>query len=266
MKSKTALRLSDDHEGKSTKVVRLDGQIQALFNKMILYAWASCPEMSNLTSFYSELSPRKITNKSILTELGWIIYSSGFRFDVVKKYWPAIKEAFYQFDVEKVASLSKDQEAQAKEICDRSGFRNLRKARWCIQNAQRIVELDHEKRRFGGLKGYFVELSKKPPLELVRLAPNLVFELRFKGIGETTIFHLMKNVGIDIFKPDIHVRRILANMRLINDERSSTSEICRVMSLLSSTFKMRISELDTVLFVYGRIASDRIETVLPATD
>jgi len=240
-------------------VTNFKNQCYTLVEGILEYTLREYPEIIELMKYYNSLSPEKVTDRHILTELSWIIYSSGFRFDVIKRYWPAIREAFQQFDVRKVASFSKELEVQVINICRISGFKNQRKAMWCIQNAQRIIELNYEKRSSGGLKGYFIKISKKTPYELVELAPALVRELKFKGIGNTTIFHLMKNLGIDIFKPDIHVRRVLAGLRLVKSENASVSEICKAMSFLSLASGMKINELDTLLFVYGKITGDRIQ-------
>jgi hypothetical protein len=70
--------------------------------------------------------------------------------------------------------------------------------------------------------------------------------------------HALKNVGIDIFKPDIHVRRTLSRLGLIRCEHVSTTEICIVMSFLSGVSDMKISELDTLLFVYGKATGDNV--------
>lgn len=209
-----------------------------------------------MLQYYDSLNPMEITNTRILTELSWVAYSSGFRHDVVKKHWPAISQAFNGFEISKVASLYEDMENEAGRICRECGFNNQKKAMWCIQNARRIIELDSEKKAWGGLAGYLMELSAKSTYDLVRLAPFLVEELKFKGIGSTTIFHLMKNLGIDIFKPDIHVRRTLAKLGLTREEDASTVDICRAMLLLSRVSQMRITELDTLLFEYGRMTGD----------
>ena len=224
---------------------------QILFDTLREY-----PETTRMLEFYGNLSPERVTNQQVLTELSWVIYSSGFRYDIVKAYWPAIAKAFEQFDVMKVAGMAEDLEVQAKDVCRRSGFRNLRKAIWCIKNAQRILELDFEKGPVGGLRGYLSQLAKKNHRELVESAPDLVRELGFVGIGNTTIFHLMKNLGFDIFKPDIHVRRVLSGLKLIAGENSPVSEISEAMLQLSSASGMRVSELDTLLFIYGRVTGD----------
>jgi 3-methyladenine DNA glycosylase Tag len=231
---------------------------QNAVQKIISWVLKECPDATELISYYNNLSPTRVSNKDILAELSWIVYASGFRFDVIRRYWRRISEAFHEFDVVQVALLSEDLEKHAQDICCRSGFKNYRKAKWCIQNAQRIMELDREMKQKGGLRGYFVELSTIDTLELVKLAPSLLEKLRFKGIGTTTIFHLMKNVGIDIFKPDIHVCRILGRLGLINQEKASILDICQAMLFLSSKYGIRISELDTLLFVYGKTTADNV--------
>ena len=244
-----------------TEIDAFKDRYRAVVESILAYTTRECPETYKLMEFYNELSPEKMTNTDIFAELSWIVYSSGFRFDIIVRYWAALREAFHQFDVKKVAFLSKDLEAQAMRICQRTGFKNPKKAMWCIQNAQRIIELDYEKKHQGGLRGYLVEISKRNLFELVELAPCVVQELRFKGIGGTTVFHFMKNMGIDIFKPDIHVRRILTNLGLIDFENVPNLEICRAMSFLSFVSGMKISELDTLLFVYGRATRDSISTL-----
>jgi thermostable 8-oxoguanine DNA glycosylase len=112
-------------------------------------------------------------------------------------------------------------------------------------------------REFGGLKGYFVNLSKLGIGEIVRLTPSILNQLKFKGIGQTTIFHLLKNMGIDIFKPDIHVCRILDRLGLIADG-ASIYEVCEAMRSLALSYNIKVSELDTLFFVYGKTNADFI--------
>jgi endonuclease III len=149
-------------------------------------------------------------------------------------------------------------EKQVLRVCNETGFRNFRKAKWCIQNANRIIEIENDTQLSGGLRGFFIDLSKLNPIDLIKLAPSIIQELKFKGIGRTTIFHLMKNVGIDVFKPDIHVRRILNRLGLTSSENACTTEVFRAIDFLSFVSGMRINEIDTLLFVYGKNTGDRI--------
>jgi len=237
---------------------RLEDRYNASVKQILSFTLRECPETTRMLEFYRNLSPDQVTNRQVLTELSWVIYSSGFRYDVVKAYWPAIAEAFQHFDVMEVALMVKDLEVCAGDICRRSGFHNLRKAIWCIRNAQRIIELDSEKGPVGGLRGYLSQLARKNHRELVEYAPSLITELAFVGIGNTTIFHLLKNLGFNVFKPDIHVRRVLSRLKLIADEDSPVPEICEAMSQLSAASGLKVNELDTLLFLYGRITGDHV--------
>jgi 3-methyladenine DNA glycosylase Tag len=198
---------------------------------------------------------KNLDEDEIFSQICWVIYSSGFRYQIVGRYWPAITEAFYDFDVDRVQKLSDNLEVSAYQICKQSGFKNLNKAKWCIRDAKRITELRNSNLYVDGIKGILVELSTKVPSELVECAPSLVSQLGFVGIGKTTIFHLLKNLGIDIFKPDIHVRRLLTSLGLSRPE-ANVKEICDAMLVLSSLMKMRLNEVDTLLFFYGQAVGD----------
>jgi 3-methyladenine DNA glycosylase Tag len=233
------------------------GNLHDVIENILFYAMDKCPDTIEVMNFYRRLSPEKITDKFLLEELSWITYAGGFRYDVIRKYWPKITEAFFDFDVSRVALLYEDLDAQAKVICEKSGFRNIAKAKWCIFNAQRIIQLDYELSEIGGLKGYFLQIAGMDIRQIVENKPIFLNDLKFKGIGKTTIFHLLKNMGIDIFKPDIHVCRMLQKLGLIS-KTSSILDICEAMHSLASSYDIKVSELDTLLFVYGKTTSDNV--------
>ena len=83
----------------------------SLMRQIFSYTLKEYPETKDLLRFYNSLSLERVTNQHILTELSWVVYSSGFRYDIVKKYWPAITEAFQSFEVAKVAHLIEEIEA-----------------------------------------------------------------------------------------------------------------------------------------------------------
>jgi 3-methyladenine DNA glycosylase Tag len=226
-------------------------------NKIISLTLKKCPDAAQMIRCYTDIDIKKLTNNQILAEVCWIIYCSGFKFDVIQKYWPKISNALRSFDVVQVASLSIDIETTANEICSKSGFKNKRKALWCINNAQRIMDLDEEFSKYGGLKGYFLELSRFDTLSIVKMTPNILQELKFKGIGNVTIFHLLKNIGLDVFKPDLHVCRLLERVGLIS-QKATILEIYSVMSNLAKANDLKVKELDSLLFMYGKMTSDQI--------
>lgn len=215
-------------------------------------------ETSEMINYYRNIALNDMTNSDIYAEICWINYSSGFRYDIIKKYWASIGKELYFFNIHKVASFIDDIDYYSQQICQNSGFNNVRKAQWCIKNAVRMIELDFEKHNYGGFKGYLLEISQKEPYELVEMAPCLLKELKLCGIGKVTIFHFLKNIGINIFKPDIHVRRILTNLGLIEKEKSSMKDIYYVMKDISEKMDIDVVELDTLLFSYGRVYGDEI--------
>lgn len=236
-------------------------QYQMLVDTLVSRTLERQPSAVDILEYYEGLSPASITQRRLFTEVCWIGYSSGFRYSVVKKYWPSIRKALYGFDVSRVAAKGRDVPDAALQICETSGFKNISKASWCVENARRIPELDEEWSSIGGIRGFFELLATERPDRLVQSAPAIVDQLSLKGIGRTTIFHLLKNVGIDIFKPDIHVRRLIAHMDLASSEDATPSEICDAMMFLSSMTGYRVSQLDTFLFAYGVVVGDDIPSV-----
>ena len=226
----------------------VDGLLSSTFERR--------PEVFEMLQYYASRSPSLLNEKSFYGEVCWITYSSGFRHDVVRKCWPRIRRALYDLDVRRIASEDDKMDKAAKRICEESGFRNYAKASWCVYNAKRVVEIEDEWDYRGGIRGFFERLANDSLVNQVRQAPVTVQELGLKGIGGTTIFHLLKNVGIDIFKPDIHVRRLLTNMKLVRSEDAPIEQISQAMVALSEASGYRITQVDTLLFAYGITVGD----------
>ena len=212
-------------------------------------------ELREMNDQYKLVSSKPLDADFFYEESCWVIYASGFKYDIIRRYWPAIRAAYHEFNVAAVSNLARDPDTNAMSICRASGFKNVTKAIWCIRNAQRTLELD-SKILPDGLVGWFAQLSMMSPLEIVEFAPSIVGKLQFKGIGKTNIFHLLKNVGIDIFKPDIHVKRLLADMSLIPSLNPTTRQVYDAIQFLANATGMSIRELDTLLFYYGQAISD----------
>jgi 3-methyladenine DNA glycosylase Tag len=217
---------------------------------------ANDPDFARLLLFYRRASAEKLTINRLFSELCWIVYSSGFKYEILMRHWPGISRAFCNFDVRKVAEGSCNQPNYANQICRQANFNNLAKASWCLFNAHRILELEHEMAESGGLQGYFATLNCQRARDIIGVVPDIMATLRFKGIGQVTIFHLLKNVGIDIFKPDIHVCRILASLGITHSESDPIEIVCNAMELLSHSTGMSLCELDTLIFCFGKLGTD----------
>jgi 3-methyladenine DNA glycosylase Tag len=256
MNIKTDFRCTDA-QAVPSYTLKSGKRMQSLIYQLVSRTLEVQPSIVDLFDYYEGLNPAFITPRRLYEEVCWVVYSSGFKNSVISKYWPRLSRAFYRFDVSRVASYDSLQD-RANAVCEESGFRNLLKASWCIENARRIEELDGEWKEYGGIKGYFERLSSRPLPELVAISPEIVDELALKGIGPTTVFHILKNMGLDVFKPDIHVRRLVAQMRLTSDEDAPLDKICEAMTTLSSATGYKVSQLDTFLFAYGIVVGDSI--------
>ena len=74
------------------------------------------------------------------------VFQSGMSWKVVEAKWPGTREAFYNFDVQKVAAID---EKEIDELTqDTRVIRNYRKLNAIVSNAQRMLALEDEYRGF----------------------------------------------------------------------------------------------------------------------
>jgi len=228
--------------------------------KIYEYSINEYPECEELINHYKNVSIYEMSNDKIYQEICWIIYSSGFKNDIIKKYWPYITEAYFKFDINKITDEYSDIDSAAIIVCRKSNFNNLNKAKYCIYNAHRITYLNDYLYE-GGLRGVLNSIINMSVLDVYSIIPELKKQLGLKGIGDVTIFHLLKNVGINIFKPDIHVLRILEYIGLFK-ELKSQRETYYVLKQISKEMCIDVSELDTALFVFGKNNERNFEKIL----
>ncbi len=77
------------------------------------------------------------------------VFQSGMSWKVVEAKWPSTREAFHNFDVEKVAAL--DDKDIDELTQDTRVIRNYRKLNAIVSNAQKMIALDKE---YTGFKNY----------------------------------------------------------------------------------------------------------------
>lgn len=89
--------------------------------------------------------PEKIEPASLddyLEVMSKAVFQSGMSWRVVEAKWPGIRDAFYDFDVAKVAAFDeRDLDALTK---DTRVIRNYRKLAAIVNNAQKMIALDDE--------------------------------------------------------------------------------------------------------------------------
>lgn len=127
-----------------------------------------------------------LTEQEFLSETAWVILNSGFKEAVVRTKFDYISLCFLDW-------VSAGEIVRSKEYCVASAlsaFGNVRKMK-AIANVAEIVE----DLSFPSLKKSF----QSNPIQELRKLPH---------IGPVTVWHLAKNLGFDVAKPDRHLVRL----------------------------------------------------------
>ena len=115
-----------------------------------------------------------------------VVFQSGMSWKVIESKWPDTREAFHEFDVDRVAHLS-DREVDG--LCeDRRVIRNRRKLQAVVSNAARMLDLEEE---HGGFGNYLKSHGDY-------WAAAKAIRKDFKFLGDMGIFYFMYVVGEDV--------------------------------------------------------------------
>lgn len=121
------------------------------------------------------------------------VFQAGFRWEVVRQKWPAIRRAFANFGIDAVAGLRlRDVERLMRNS---QIVRNRRKIEAVIENARILQEI---RREHGSVKRYIRSLPKSYA-QRVRILSRT-----FRFLGPTGVFHFLWCVGEEV--PSWHDR------------------------------------------------------------
>lgn len=142
---------------------------------------------------------KTIEIKDFVREYLWVVFTCGFKADTVKKHWNQIKKMSCDFDISEINKYS------FEELLELSPIKNKKKVKAVKQSCEIIdnsfVKKIHELQNADDAK----ELLKTLPF-----------------IGEVTIYHIMRNIGIDCFKPDRHIVHIKEELDISGDQLFKT--------------------------------------------
>lgn len=179
------------------------------------------------------LRPGEVTEHRFLKECAWVILSSGMRESVIRMKFPQVSEAFFDW-------CSAEEIVGHHEQCVSSAlvsFRHEGKIK-AIAQCARII---HEK----GFPSICDELASDPINVLQR----------FPYIGPATSYHVAKNIGFSVAKPDRHLCRL--------SELSgydSPADLCRA---LADYIGDPIPVVDIVLWRFATLRGDYLTSFLP---
>jgi endonuclease III len=158
----------------------------------------------------------EITLQDFYREYAWVVYCSGFRYEVVNRKWSDLLEAYRYFDPEIVSAESTDVYDEAIKIIGHKG-----KVRAIIDASKFLLDCN-----FPQLK----DLIKRDLDVLSRKLPY---------IGDVTKYHLARNLGFDLVKPDVHIARLARYFNL------QPLDMCK---FLSESCGLSVHEVDTILW------------------
>ncbi len=166
---------------------------------------------------------RTLKEADFLREAAWVILSSGMRESVVRHLFGRISEAFLDW-------VSADMIVINRLWCEAKAIR-------VFNHPRKIIAIGSVCERVA--RTGFDEIYNAIRSEGVEFLRTLDF------VGPVTSFHLAKNIGLDVAKPDRHLVRIARAARV-----GRPGELCQVISNATGD---RVSVVDLVLWRYSTL-------------
>lgn len=172
-----------------------------------------------------------LDESSFLKELAWVVLSSGFREQVISNIFGSISNCFFNWE-------SANMIVRYKTKCLNEAlkmFNNKLKIQAIIDAACKISE-----RGFTKLK----EAIREDPIKTLN---------QFSFIGPTTVYHLAKNIGLNVAKPDRHLSRIASQEGYPN-----VQDFC---SHVASASGDSVPVVDIVFWRFATIEKDYLKVI-----
>lgn len=178
-----------------------------------------------------QLEFESINEQKFLEEASWVILSSGMNEKVVKKVFAHIKSIM--FDFKSADLINKERKS-------------------CLKKAMKIF--NHPGKINAIL--YIVKFLSDHNFDIVKsrlINERMEFLQSFPYLGKATSYHLAKNLGLNVSKPDRHLNRISLILGF-NDPH----ELCKEISYLIND---KISLIDLVLWRYATLDKNYLRTI-----
>lgn len=170
----------------------------------------------------SNLKFEDLDESTFLKELAWVVLCSGMKEKVVRNLFDNISGCFFNWESAKLIVVNKNR-------C----FYEATKFFKSRPKISAIISASHKINSQG-----FIQLKK-----MIREEPIETLQ-EFSYIGPITVYHLAKNIGLPVAKPDRHLTRI-AKMEGYSDVQMFCNEI----------FKLTGDPIPVVDIVFWRFAT-----------
>jgi hypothetical protein len=175
------------------------------------------------------ISLDNLTESKFLKESAWVILSSGMKEFVIRKIFSKISEVFFNWESsEKICYNQCDCLTSAL-----NHFNNPRKIKAIIEIAKEI--------NYVGFYSFLKSLKME----------GVSYIKKFPFMGPATSYHLAKNIGFNVVKPDRHLVRVAKATGYKNPH-----EMC---SELSNIVGDDIRIIDLVIWRYATLKKDYLK-------
>jgi hypothetical protein len=146
-----------------------------------------------------------LNETTFLQEIAWVILASGMKESIIRNRFEALSNCFYDWSSAKKIIFNREKcKSSALKI-----FNNEQKISAILNAADQVNSIGFEK------------LKKKI------ISNPISFLQTFDYIGPITVYHLAKNIGLPVAKPDRHLVKI-AQQENYCDVQSFCGEISRL--------------------------------------
>lgn len=159
---------------------------------------------------------------TFVREAAWVVLCAGMRESIVRARFERISHAFELWDPGHITRNSRRCCRRAREV-----FNHRRKIDAIVRIANQVVAL--------GMEQIVEGIECEGP----------AFLTRFPYIGTVTCFHLAKNLGVQVAKPDRHLERMAAALGY-----AGASSLCGV---ISDALDEPIAVVDLVMWRFATI-------------
>jgi endonuclease III len=168
----------------------------------------------------------KVDENSFLEEYAWVVLNAGMNERIIRKIFPYICSSFFHWSsVEKIVKYQNECKMNALIY-----FNNIKKIDAIIDTAGLLYE-----KKFNDFWKDFVD--------------NDINNLeKLPYIGPVTSYHLAKNIGFSVSKPDRHLVRLADQLNY-----KSVEDMCKKIYSLTDD---PVSVIDVALWRYSTLRSD----------
>jgi len=170
--------------------------------------------------------PHAVIESDFLREAAWVVLNSGMRESVVRTRFPLISASFRWW---------------------RSAAEIARHARECIEEALACFRHESKIRAIASIAKIIARDGIVTWRDRMASDDVMVQLQALPFIGPTTAYHLAKNLGLNVAKPDRHLTRIATAAGYV-----SPAELCTVLSRMTMD---DIAVVDTILWRCATLGS-----------